>query len=207
MNAPLGRAPAIALAAAVLSGCCSLGRPSGPETLITVVPSRHDGHVGAVVVYKGDQVQVLDTAYATARVRQGGTIQRKPVDAQFVAARFATASAALPRKAMDFTLHFTLAHDAMTPETIAQLDQVLAEAADWEAAEFEVIGHTDRVGTPENNEALSLKRAEYVRRVLIEKGARSGAVSAIGMGERFPEVATDDGVPHAANRRVEVIIR
>ncbi|HUR42308.1 MAG TPA: OmpA family protein [Verrucomicrobiae bacterium] len=174
---------------------------------MTVVPSRHDGHVGAVVVHKGNEVQVLDTAYATAVVRQHGAIQHKPVDAQFVASRFATASAALPRKSMHFALNFTLANDALTPDSLAKLDQVLAEAADWEAAEFEIVGHTDRVGTPENNEALSLKRAEYVRRALIDKGANPGTVSAIGMGERFPEVATEDGVPNATNRRVEVTIR
>lgn len=201
--------PLLALlpALALLAGCCGLGRPAGPETLVTVVPSRHDGHVGAVVVYKGDDVQVLDTAYATARVDDSGRVRRVSADAAFVRRNFAPASAALPRRSAHVTLNFTLADEAMTRESLAKLDRLLMEASNWVAAEIEVVGHTDRVGTAERNDALSLKRAEFVRRVLLERGAQPGSVRAIGMGERQPAVATEDGVPSAANRRVEVTIR
>lgn len=203
----LGRTLALALALAVLPGCCWLWKPSGPETLVVVVPSRHDGHVGAVVVAKGQERQVLDSAYATARVKRRGHVHRASLSAEEVEKKFARASAALPRKSMAFTLHFVLANQTLTPESSAKLDQVLAEVANWEAAEIDVVGHTDRMGTPENNDALSLKRAEHVRRLLIDKGAKPEAVTAIGMGEREPVVETADGEAEAANRRVEVIIR
>jgi outer membrane protein OmpA-like peptidoglycan-associated protein len=203
----LGRTLALALALAVLPGCCWLWKPSGPETLVVVVPSRHDGHVGAVVVAKGEERQVLDSAYATARVKSRGHVHRTSLSAEEVQRKFAQASAALPRKSMAFTLHFVLANQTLTPESSARLDQVLAEAANWEAAEIDVVGHTDRMGTPENNDALSLKRAEHVRRLLIDKGAKPEAVTAIGMGERQPVIETADGEAEAANRRVEVIVR
>lgn len=202
-----GRTLAIALALALLPGCCWLWRPSGPETLVIVVPSRHDGHVGAVVVTKGDERQVLDTAYATARVKERGHVHRTTLKAAEIEEMFGRASAALPRKSISFTLHFELAGRTLTAESMAQLDQVLAEVANWEAAEIEVAGHTDRMGTPANNDSLSLKRAEHVRKLLIGKGADARAVSAIGLGERDPVVPTEDGVAEAANRRVEVIIR
>lgn len=203
----LGRPLALALALALLPGCCWLWKPSGPETLVIVVPSRHDGHVGAVVVTKGEQREVLDSAYAAARVKDRGHARRTSLKADDVTRLFGAASAALPRKAVSFTLQFELAGRTLTAESMAQLDQVLAEVANWEAAEIEIAGHTDRMGTPENNDALSLKRAEHVRRLLIDKGADAAAVRAVGLGEREPIVATEDGVAEAANRRVEVIIR
>jgi OOP family OmpA-OmpF porin len=202
-----GRALVVALATTVLPGCCWLWKPSGPETLVIVVPSRHDGHVGAVVVTKGEERQVLDSAYATARVKTRGHVHRTSLKAAEIDKLFGAASAALPRKSMSFTLHFGLAGRELTAESMARLDQVLAEVADWEAAEIVVVGHTDRMGTPENNEALSLKRAQHVRQLLVDKGASGPAVHAIGMGEAEPVVATEDGVAEAANRRVEVTIR
>lgn len=207
MRRALWRVPAVALALSVLPGCCWLWNPSGPETLVVVVPSRHDGHVGAVVVSKGDDREVLNTAYASATVRTRGHVHRTALDAAKVEKVFGAASAALPRKSMSFTLHFELAGQALTPESSARLDEVLAAAANWEAAEIEVVGHTDRMGTPENNDALSLKRAGHVRELLVQRGANPAAVRAIGLGEREPVVPTDDGVAEAANRRVEVTIR
>jgi len=203
----LGRTVAVALALAVLPGCCWLWNPSGPETVVVVVPSRHDGHVGAVVVTKGEQREVLDTAYATATVKERGHVHRSELKSDQVEKLFGRASAALPRKSMAFSLNFVLGTENLTPESSAKLDQVLAEAANWEAAEIEVVGHTDRLGTDEGNDALSLKRAEHVRQLLIDRGANPQAVGAVGMGERESVVETDDGVAAAANRRVEVIIR
>jgi OmpA-OmpF porin, OOP family len=201
------RAPAIALALVLLPGCCWLWNPSGPETLVVVVPGRHDAHVGAVVVGKGEEHQVLDSAYAAARVKNRGRIHRSALEPAQVEKVFSRASAALPRQSVSFTLHFILAGQTLTPESSAKLDQVLAEAAHWDAAEIEVVGHTDRMGAPENNDALSLRRAEHVRVLLIERGANPAAVRALGMGEREPVVPTEDGVAEAANRRVEVTIR
>lgn len=203
----LGRGAVVALALTLLPGCCWLWRPSGPETVVVVVPSRHDGHVGSVVVTKGAERQVLDSAYASARVGHRGHVRKTALKSEEIEQRFGRASAALPRRAVSFTLHFTLAKQQLTAESKDKLDQVLAEAAGWEAAEIMVTGHTDRMGTDENNDRLSLRRAESVRDMLVRRGARAEAVHAIGMGEREPVVATEDGVAEDANRRVEITIR
>lgn len=195
------------LASTALSGCCWLWKPSGPETLVIVVPSRHDGHVGAVVVTKGEERQVLNRAYASARVKTRGQVRPTSLKSGDIERLFGAASAALPRKSMSFMLHFELAGRELTPDSSAQLERVLAEVADWEAAEIEVVGHTDRMGTPDNNAALSLKRAQHVRRLLLARGASAQAVQAVGRGESEPVVPTEDGVAEAANRRVEVTIR
>lgn len=203
----LARAALVAAVLGLLPGCCWLWRPSGPETIVVVVPSRHDGHVGAVVVSKGEERQVLDSAYASATVRKRGHVHKTALKSEDVEKLFGRASAALPRKAMSFTLHFSLARPELTPESVDQLQRVLTEAAGWEAAEITVTGHTDRMGTDENNDRLSLKRAESVRQMLIARGAKPEMIHAVGIGEREPVVPTEDGQAEEANRRVEVTIR
>ena len=198
---------AIALAPALLWGCAGVKPSPEPETLVVVVPSRHDGHVGAVVVNEGEKREVLNTAYAAARTDSHNTIKRSTMTADEVNALFADASAALPHRAVTYTLYFMLAKPELTPESSAMLDQVLGEVASRQAAEIVVSGHTDRIGSDKRNEALSLSRAKLVRDLVIKRGAKPEIVRAVGMGEREPIIATANGVAEPKNRRVEILVR
>ena len=65
-----------------------------------------------------------------------------------------------------------------------------------------VIGHADSSGTPEVNEALSLKRAEAVKNYLVQKGADENMLLIVGEGAKDPiNPANPTG---AENRRVEI---
>jgi outer membrane protein OmpA-like peptidoglycan-associated protein len=192
-----------------VSGCCCFV-PSEAETVVVVVPSRHDGHVGAVVVSRGERQQLLNTAYATARATPKGEIRHtalKPRQLEELQQTFAAASAALPPKAQTYTLYFDLASENLTPESSATLDEILTEVAKRSAAEILVVGHSDSLGTPEANLALSQRRAERLRELVIERGAAPDIVTATGVGERDLMVATGDEVDEVRNRRVEVTIR
>ena len=68
-------------------------------------------------------------------------------------------------------------------------------------------GHTDTVGTDQYNDALSLRRAERVRALLIGRGIAPDSVGAIGRGKRELRVPTPDGVAEPRNRRVEITVR
>jgi outer membrane protein OmpA-like peptidoglycan-associated protein len=70
-----------------------------------------------------------------------------------------------------------------------------------------VIGHTDRVGPVEYNDALSLRRAERVRRNFVERGIPTSAINVAGRGEREPILSTADEVSEPRNRRVEINVR
>lgn len=203
--------PILALAPALLlQGCASIVQPvpQPAETLVVVVPSRFDGHVGAVVVNEADRREVLDTAYAAARTRgSDGPITRSTETPEAIKAMFASASEALPRKAVTYTLYFTLAKSELTPESRAALDAMIGEVALRQAAEVIVSGHTDRTGTEAQNDALSLKRAEMIRDLVIQRGPLAISVSATGLGEREPLVVTEDGVDEPKNRRVEILVR
>ena len=74
-------------------------------------------------------------------------------------------------------------------------------------AEIVVVGHTDRVGTDQQNDVLSLQRAERVRQELVRLGVDPNSMSTVGRGEREPLVPTDDEVAQPRNRRVEITVR
>ncbi|MFZ1378619.1 MAG: OmpA family protein, partial [Saprospiraceae bacterium] len=67
----------------------------------------------------------------------------------------------------------------------------------------EVSGHSDNVGEPASNLTLSQERANSVKNYLTSKGANSGSINAIGMGQNRPiaDNSTDEG--KAKNRRIE----
>lgn len=113
----------------------------------------------------------------------------------------------MPPPAERFTLNFITGGAELTPESTAALADVLARAIARAGGELVVIGHTDRVGTLEANDALSLRRAEAVRALIIERGFEAARVRAVGRGERQPLVATDDEVDEPRNRRVEIVVR
>ena len=67
-----------------------------------------------------------------------------------------------------------------------------------------VSGHTDSRGSKKMNMDLSLRRAETVRRLLIEGGVVSTKIKAIGFGETKPIDSAQNEKAYARNRRVEL---
>jgi len=53
--------------------------------------------------------------------------------------------------------------------------------------DLKVVGFSDRTGTAKNNLKLSQRRAEAVRRYLVEGGAPTDSITAVGKGEREPK--------------------
>lgn len=106
-----------------------------------------------------------------------------------------------------FTLNFLPGTSDLTPESVAQLDTVVAAARARSGGEIVVIGHTDRQGAADANDALSLRRANAIRELLIAKGFAGDLVAPVGRGEREPLVATEDDVPEPRNRRADIVVR
>lgn len=69
----------------------------------------------------------------------------------------------------------------------------------------EISGHTDDVGTDENNQELSEKRAQSVRQYLIDHcGCQADNLIAVGYGKTRPVVPNDSEKNRRQNRRVEM---
>jgi OmpA-OmpF porin, OOP family len=67
-----------------------------------------------------------------------------------------------------------------------------------------ITGHTDSIGTPENNQIVSVRRAENVRKSLIDQGIAPERLTAVGKGESMPIMSNMLKAGRAENRRIEV---
>ena len=69
-----------------------------------------------------------------------------------------------------------------------------------------VVGHTDTVGTPESNLALSQARAEAVLQALVQShGVAAARLRPFGAGPFAPVASNDAEAGRAQNRRVELV--
>ncbi len=186
----------------VLVGC------GGSKTLVVIAPDPQ-GKVGAVSLATTKGQTVLDKAYAAASADRDGAIAALPMTEGEVRTIFAAALAAQPERPLSFTLYFREGTDELTAESRQRLGDVLKEISrrGRNISEVTVVGHTDRVGKMEFNDRLSLQRAQSLVDELVKIGVARDAITASGRGEREPVVATEDEVPEARNRRVEVGIR
>jgi len=196
----------VALGVALAAGCADAPKaPVAPE-LFAVIPG-DGGHVGSIVVQREGEKHVIDTAYGASRVRSdGGTETTRLTEAQ-VREAFGSTLAALPGKPATFLLYFLEGKDELTPDSQRVIQQIFAEIGRRPAPEIAVIGHTDRVGSVQFNDALSLRRAQKIRDDLVKLGVVAEQIQVAGRGEREPLVATEDEVAEPQNRRVEISVR
>ena len=69
---------------------------------------------------------------------------------------------------------------------------------------YVIVGHTDTKGTNQYNLKLSLKRAETIKTIFIQKGIEEKNINILGKGEEFLAVLTANELAHPAHRRVEI---
>ena len=187
------------LAVAALIVFALLTAPTGETVVVLPAP---DGHVGAVVVHRGDTEQVLDEAYAANR--NGEIVRLSPAQ---VERSYGSTLRALPAPPAMFLLYFITGTDELTDESKRELDKVLAALRERPSPDVLVIGHTDTVGDAEANDRLSAQRAETVKGFLVGIGIPAERIRTAGRGEREPLVPTDDEVAEPRNRRVEITVR
>jgi outer membrane protein OmpA-like peptidoglycan-associated protein len=199
------RAGLIAAAAAVILGACA----AAPNTreLVVLLPDL-DGKTGAVAVTnpRGGS-GVLSKPYSMTLLEKGDRVEAPSIASDEVNKLFSHAIAAQPQRPISFLLYFLQDTDEYTPASREAFEKVFAEVARRKVAEVTVIGHTDRIGSVEYNDALSLRRAERVRRDFVDRGIPTHAINTAGRGEREPIVPTADEVSEPLNRRVEINIR
>lgn len=192
--------PALALATLLVAGCAS---PVGDRVILLPQP---DGSPSAVEVRAGSQSLRLDKPYATAEV-SGSTLVAGATTAEQVRQQYGGLLGQLPVRPRSFAVQFEANASRLAAGADVVLAEVRAALAQLPAAEVVVIGHTDRVGTVEANDRLSLQRAQTVREILVAAGLPPSAITVAGRGEREPVVPTADEVAEARNRRVEIKIR
>jgi outer membrane protein OmpA-like peptidoglycan-associated protein len=99
------------------------------------------------------------------------------------------------------------------PQGRTELTAIADKLKNSKASVIQVVGHTDRIGSEADNQALSQRRAQTVRELLIQNGVAGERLIAHGVGESQPVKQCSDSLPHKSlvaclqpNRRVEVVV-
>ena len=189
----------IAVSIGLLAACA-------PATRVTLLPQA-GGTPSAVAVSTAQGEQVLSQPYQVADVNRSGAISTDTTTAERVREAYPRLVALQPQPPERFVLQFEPGTSQLTEQSQAQLTQVITQARARAGGEIVITGHTDRQGSVEANDRLSLERAQAIRALLIERGFDAARIEAVGRGEREPAVPTDDEVVEPRNRRAEVVVR
>jgi len=190
----------IAAAGLLLGGCAT--------SSLVLLPD-DEGHQGSVAVLeaKGQPTDAVIAAGNSRTALGGKTPVAKPLGDKGLKKQEAALLTSLPPPPRSFVLYFDLGTVTLTPESVAVLSALQAEIASRSGPAVEVTGHTDTVGSEEENDRLSAQRAEEVLGWLSSQGIDRSIMSSVGRGERELKEPTMDNISNAANRRVEVIVR
>jgi outer membrane protein OmpA-like peptidoglycan-associated protein len=175
---------------------------AGPKTLLLAGEGDHPTGSLAVLESNGHET-VLDQPLSEARLRRSGA---KVHTVSNVSSSRERLIGGLPPPPVSFTLYFLEGTTTLVPESQGLIAEI-REAAKRPGAEIQVTGHTDTVGSDDDNDRLSQQRATEVMGALIALGFPKEQLSAVGRGERDLAVPTADNVSEPRNRRVEVIVR
>ena len=100
---------------------------------------------------------------------------------------------------------FDTAQATLKPGADAPLDRLATTLKDHPDRKVLIEGHTDNVGSDQNNMLLSERRAQSVQTGLLQRGVDRSQITAVGKGENFPIASNDSAAGRQSNRRVEMI--
>lgn len=191
----------VAAGAAILLGGCA-------HSSLLLLPDEDGGHGSVAVLESGGKPgqAVVTEPNSRTSLRQQGTVTR-PLSSKGLNRQEAALLGELPPPARSFTLYFEQGKVELSPKSRDEVAALRAEISRRPGADVEVTGHTDTVGDDNDNDSLSLNRAEEVLSLLVAAGFDRSLMTAVGRGERELREPTADAVSNATNRRVEVIVR
>jgi outer membrane protein OmpA-like peptidoglycan-associated protein len=108
------------------------------------------------------------------------------------------------KQMIDLNIPFEFNSSELQPQATAQLKQLRSALTSESLSKdrFMVAGHTDGKGNPQYNHQLSERRAEAVKRYLVENGIDADRLEAVGYGAEH--LALPDRPEDPSNRRVEI---
>ncbi len=154
-----------------------------------------------------DALEAAESAHSQARAAAGqpvGGLGVSQVDATDLGGQL-TENGILIEFAPD-ELRFDSATAVLPTTQLPTLDRVAEQLEDRPELSVIVQGHTDSLGSAQINQRLSQRRAEAVRRALIERGLDPERVAAEGAGSTQPIADNRTSEGQRRNRRVEIYL-
>jgi OmpA-OmpF porin, OOP family len=90
------------------------------------------------------------------------------------------------------------------PEGRSKLDDLAAKVRGINLEVVIAIGHADSIGSDAYNQALSVRRAESVKKYLVSRNVEANRVYTEGKGEKQPVADNKSKEGRAKNRRTEI---
>jgi OmpA-OmpF porin, OOP family len=144
------------------------------------------------ILFNTDAAADRPAMFANFRVAAGG---KKLYDALAEKGRVATQG-----------IFFDTGSDHIRPESTPTLKEIGTMLKEHPELKLVIEGHTDNVGKPEANQALSEKRANAVRQYLVDSYQIDGSrLQAKGLGQSKPVGSNDTPEGRQNNRRVELV--
>jgi OmpA-OmpF porin, OOP family len=144
------------------------------------------------ILFNTDAATDRPAMFANFRVAAGG---KKLYDALAEKGRVATQG-----------IFFDTGSDRIRPESTPTLKEIGTMLKEHPELKLVIEGHTDNVGKPDVNQALSEKRANAVRQYLVDSYQIEGArLQAKGLGQTKPVTSNDTPEGRQNNRRVELV--
>jgi len=102
-------------------------------------------------------------------------------------------------------INFDTGRATIKPESEKTIDEIASLLLDNPELQLSIEGHTDNVGSPASNKALSIERAQTVMAAVVGKGIVASRLTAVGWGQEKPIAANRSEEGRAKNRRVEIV--
>ncbi len=106
----------------------------------------------------------------------------------------------------DSGLLFAVDSDAVNATTEDNLAELSGTLQKYDDTEILIEGHTDATGPADYNQQLSERRAEAVKRFLLQEGVDPKRITSVGYGEEQPVADNSMETGRRENRRVEIAI-
>ncbi|HDP35658.1 MAG TPA: OmpA family protein, partial [Candidatus Hydrogenedentes bacterium] len=91
----------------------------------------------------------------------------------------------------------------LKPEGKAEVDKLIAEMKKHAKDTVVIEGHTCNVGPADYNMGLGQRRADAVKKYMVENGIDSGRIETVSYGLTLPAVSNDTPANRKLNRRAE----
>lgn len=152
----------------------------------------------------GDTKATAAQEAATTADGKAVTADRKAEDALGRINRLSLASLENYQVTETQTVTFPVNRSSLSNDAKATLDGIARSVQNQRAYVIELRGFTDSTGSESYNYGLSQRRAESVRRYLVEKNVPLLRISLVGLGKSNPAADNRTAAGRQQNRRVQI---
>lgn len=101
-------------------------------------------------------------------------------------------------------VYFDSGKATLQPVSFPSLDNLVEILTNQPNVRIELAGHTDSDGSEKDNQDLSERRTETVKRYLVERGIAADRIETVGYGESMPVTSNESEIGKARNRRTVI---